>query len=475
MVALNPIRTEIRATLAVAAPLCAANLAQMTMGFTDTVMVGRLGGLALAAAGLGSLVYFTTGFVLQGVISAVSPLAAHALGTGDRDAAGRIAGQGLALAGLLSLPLAAVGMTFDRVLLAIGYDTALATEIGRFLSAIVWGTPALLGFAALRSLLAALSHTRAVMIILLCCVPANAALNWLLIYGHLGLPSLGVAGAGVASAIVQWLMFGGLALYAGALPCLASLAVFRGALRLRWDDIADMLRLGAPIGVLLAIEVSALVVIALWMGLIGTGALAAHQIVLNVATITYMVPIGIAQAATVRCAFELGAGRPCAARRAGLTALALGASFMTAAAIVLWTTPHAIIAVYLDVEASANAGAAAIALDLMRVAAVFQVFDGMQAVAAGALRGYKDTRTPMLLAGIGYWGIGLIGGWWLAFPLGYGALGLWSGLALGLAVVAAFLSMRLLALATDVPMKLTHDRCNRLRRTASPRLGRGSG
>jgi len=444
--ALSPVRAEVRATLGVAAPLIAANLAQMAMGFTNTVMVGHLGSAALAAAGLGGLLYFTSGFVLQGVISAAAPLAAHALGAGDRAAAGRVGRLGLVFAVILSLPLAAAAINLRSMLLALGYETALTEEIGRFLGAVVWGAPAFLGFAALRNLLAALSHTRAVMTVLMCCVPANAALNWVLIYGHLGAPPLGVAGAGIASAIVQWLMFGGLALYITAMRSVRGFLAFGGTRALDRHDVKDLLRLGAPIGGILALEVGVFVAAGVLAGLIGADALGANQIVLNVASLTFMVPMGLSQAATVRCAFELGAQRPDGAWRAACVALALGVSFMVAAAIVLWSVPRAIIAIYLDVGAAANRDVVAIATRLMFIAALFQVFDGTQTVAAGALRGYKDTAIPMVIAGISYWGIGFVGGWLLAFPLGYGAIGLWWGLALGLAVVAILLGMRLFRL-----------------------------
>jgi multidrug resistance protein, MATE family len=168
--------------------------------------------------------------------------------------------------------------------------------------------------------------------------------------------------------------------------------------------------------------------------------------VLNVASLTFMVPMGVSQAATVRCAFELGAQRPDGAWRAARVALALGVSFMAAAAIVLWSVPRPIVAVYLDVDAAANHDVVAIATRLMFIAALFQVFDGTQTVAAGALRGYKDTAISMVIAAIGYWGVGFVGGWLLAFPLGYGAIGVWWGLALGLAVVAILLGMRLFRL-----------------------------
>jgi MATE family multidrug resistance protein len=419
----------------------------MAMGVTDTVMVGRLGATPLAAAGLGAMLYFTGGVMLQGILSAVSPLAAHALGAGDRAAAGRIAGAGLALAMLMALPFVAALTSLDRLLLALSYDAALAAEIGRFLRAIAWGGPAFLGFAVLRSLLAALSHTRAVMAVLLVCVAGNALLNWVLIYGHLGAPALGVAGSGYASAINQWLILAGLALCTRLMPSLSGLRVLRSALATRRSEMGNILRLGLPIGAIMGIELGVFLAAGILMGLLGAAALGAHQLVLNCASITFMVPLGLSQAATVRVAYELGAGREFAARRAGFVALALGTLFMGATSAVLWRFPQAIIAVYVDIADPANREIVQIAWRLIAIAALFQVFDGMQVIAAGALRGYRDTMTPMLLAGFGYWGAGFVGGWLLAFPLGYGPVGLWCGLALGLAVVAILLTLRLHRLA----------------------------
>ncbi|HEX9535465.1 MAG TPA: MATE family efflux transporter, partial [Stellaceae bacterium] len=435
------IGAELRATLAFAAPLAAANLAQMAMGVTDMVMVGHLGALPLAAAGLGAMLYFTGGVVLQGILSAVAPLAAHALGAGDRAAAARIGGAGLALALLLALPFVAALTSLDRLLQWLGYNAALAVEIGHFLRAIAWGGPAFLGFAVLRSLLAALSQSRAVMAVLLLCVAGNAGLNWVLIYGHLGAPALGVTGSGYASATNQWLTLAGLALCARIMPGLAGLRVLRRAFALSWTPMASILRLGLPIGGIMGIEVGVFLAAGILIGLLGTAALGAHQLVLNCAGISFMVPLGLSQAATVRVAYELGAGRALAARRAGWVALALGIGFMSGTAVVLWTVPEAIITVYIDIADTANRATVEIARRLLVIAARFQVFDGMQTIAAGALRGYKDTMVPMLLAGFGYWGAGFGGGWLLAFPLGYGAVGLWWGLALGLAVVAILLHL----------------------------------
>jgi MATE family multidrug resistance protein len=435
--------TEIRATAAVAAPLAGASVAQMAMGFTDTVMVGRLGAVPLAAAGLGATLYFTAAVAIQAIVSAVAPLAAHAAGRGDPAGAGRITGEGLIIALLLSLPFMLALTFFHRLLVLLGYDPALAAEVARFLRAIVWGAPAFLAFAALRSLLSALARTRPVMVVLLFCVAANALLNWALIYGHLGLPALGIEGSGYASAISQWLMLLGLALYIERVPSLRALRVFRNMMSRDWSEMGRIVRLGAPIGGMVALENGVFLTAGVLVGLFGAAALGANQIVLNCAAFTFMVPLGIGQAATVRVAFENGADNPAGARRAAFVGLAMGVAFMSAAAVVLWTAPETIIAVYIDAADPANREVVEIAMRLMVVAALFQIVDGTQAVAAGALRGCKDAAVPMLYAAIGYWGIGFVGGCLLAFPGGFGPVGLWWGLALGLAVVAALLTARL--------------------------------
>jgi len=437
----SAIVSEVRATVAVAGPLAAANLAQMAMGFTNTVMVGSLGSAALAAAGLGASLYFTVALVCSGILTAVAPLAAHAIGAGDNHRAGRVAGAGLVLAALLAVPVVAVLLAANRLLVVLGYEPALAAEIGRFLGAIAWAAPGFLGFAVLRSFLVAASHSRTVMIALILGIPMNAGLNWILIFGHLGAPALGIAGSGCATAIIQWLMFTGLGIYALAAP---SLAEYRMRPSLRgWNEIGRILRLGLPIGGILGLEIGVFATTGILIGLLGADALGAHQLVMNCISVVFMVPLGIAQAATVRVAVALGSRAPAAARRAGIVALALGVAYMAIMAGVLLAAPRAIAKIYVDIDAPANRGLVVIALYLLAIAALFQIFDGVQAIAAGALRGYRDTAVPLLIAVVGYWGIGFTGGWLLAFPAGCGPIGLWSGLAIGLAAVALMLTLRL--------------------------------
>ena len=216
----------------------------------------------------------------------------------------------------------------------------------------------------------------------------------------------------------------------------------------RRNELSEILRLGLPIGGIMGIELGLFLAASILIGLLGAAALGAHQLVLSCASISFMVPLGLSQAATVRVAYERGAGRAVAARRAGLVAIVLGIGFMSAAAVVFWTFPLAIVAAYVDTADPANRALIEIARRLLAIAAIFQVFDGIQTIAAGALRGHRDTFVPMLLAATGYWGAGFLGGWLFAFRLGYGAVGLWWGLALGLAVVAALLTLRLCRMAS---------------------------
>jgi MATE family multidrug resistance protein len=434
---------EFRALLPIALPLAAANLANMAMGLSNAVIVGYLGGTALSAAGLGGGLYFTIGVTCQSVLTAVAPLAARAIGGRNHRIGGEIAAAGLVLAAALAVPIIGLLSVLDRLLAAIGYDPALATEIGRYLDAIRWGVPGFLAFGVLRALLAAAARARVVMLVLIAAVPGNAALNWVLVFGHLGLPGLGIAGSGWSTAITQSLMSLALAAVLLIAPRRTPMRLGRRPLR----HIRDILALGLPIGGIIALETGVFLTTGILIGLLGANALGAHQLVINFASLCFMVPLGIGQAATVRVAFELGAGRATHASRAAFVALVLGAAVMVVAALAIWTAPLAICRLYLDVDDPVNRELVTIALQLLAIAGLFQMADGVQAIAAGALRGYQDTTVPMALAAVGYWGIGFAGGWALAFPLGHGAVGLWWGLALGLLVVASLLTLRVWACA----------------------------
>jgi MATE family multidrug resistance protein len=443
----SPIAAEIRATLAVATPLAAANLAAQAMQLTNAVIVGHLGAVPLAAAGLGVVLYATLCMLCQGVLTAVAPLAAHAIGADDRATAGRVAGAGLVIAAAMAAPIIVILTAVPDLLRALGYDAGLAAEIERFLHAIRWGAPGFLGSAVLRFLLVASFRTRIVVAIPVIAVPINAVLSWGLVFGHLGLPALGSAGAGCANAAMHWMTLCGFAVY------MAAASRHNSIMRVQrvFGEIPRILRLGLPIGASIGLEIGVFLTTGVFMGLFGADALSAHQLVFNIVGFLFMVPLGITQAATVRVAFQLGRGAPAAARRAGFVAVGLGALFMVASAILLLAAPRALIGAYLDLADPRNQPVVAIAVRLFAIAALFQVFDGVQAIAAGALRGYRDTAVPMVIAAIGFWAIGFAGGWLLAFPLGVGPIGLWFGLALGLGVVATALTLRLKSQARPAP------------------------
>jgi MATE family, multidrug efflux pump len=438
----SPVITELKATLGIALPLAGAQLSQVLMGFISAAMMGRLGGDALAAGGLGTTLYFSFVLIFQGMLTAVGPLVAHALGAGEEERVGGIVAHGI----LIATALGAIGVTalgrIDAVLIAIGQGPALVAATQLYLDAAIWGFPAGLGFVLLRTYLSALSRTWPIMLVLLVCLVVDAVLTYALIFGRLGAPPLGIVGAGYASAATQWLMFGGLALYAANEKTLRHHGVLRTLRRPRWQGVLPILRLGWPIAGMIAIEIGVFTGTALLAGLLGTASLAAHQIAIGIVSLTFMVPLAFTHAATVRVALALGARRVDAARRAGIIAFVCGVGFMAMMAVILLVTPGAIAALYLDRGDPANEAAIAIALRLLFIAALFQIFDGAQTIAIGALRGLRDTRVPLLVGAIGYWAIGVPVGWLLAFPLGLGAIGLWWGLALGLAAVAIPLALR---------------------------------
>ena len=446
---------ELRATLSLALPLAGAQLAQVLMGFMAAVMLGRLGDEALAAGGLGNGLSFTVTLVFQGMLTAVGPLAAHSLGAGDEKRVGAIIGHGLLFAAALSVAGILIVSNVHFLLAVVGQAPSLVAATGRYLSAIVWGLPAALGYTVLRSYLSALSRTLPLMILLVFCLTLSVALNYSLIFGHFGFPALGIPGSGYASAAVQWIQFGALSIYVATRRGSREHRILQAVLRPNRSIALPLLRLGWPIAGIFALEAGVFSTAGVLAGRIGTASLAAHQVAIGITGIDFMVPLAFSNAATIRVALASGAGQIVAARRAGAVAMACSAGFMVVMALVLLFAPDRIVALYLDRADPANAEAVAIAMHLLFITALFQVFDGTQAVAAGALRGLRDTRAPLAVAMVGYWGVGFGSAWILAFPLGLGVPGLWWGLALGLAVVAILLGLRFHSL-TDGRYRLRH-------------------
>ncbi|MFQ5971811.1 MAG: MATE family efflux transporter [Alphaproteobacteria bacterium] len=433
---------ELRATIALAAPLALAQLGQIAIGTTDVLMVGRLGERALAGVALGNGLYYTVFLFGLGVLTTVAALAAQARGARAPRDVRRVVRQGLWVGTTIGLPSLAVLWHAEELLLLFGQDGVAARDAGSYVDVLMWGILPSLWFVALRGFVSALGRPRPILWTVLAGIVLNALLDYALIFGKLGAPELGIVGAGIASTAVNTGM------------CLALLAIavfgrpFRRYLILRhlwrsdWSRFREIFRIGLPVGVAILLEVGLFTTALYLMGLLGTAQVAAHQIAIQVAATTFMVTVGISQAATVRVGLAFGRRDPEGVRRAGWTAMALGAAFMSVMALVFWFLPRPIVGLFVDLTAPENAAVVRLAVALIMVAALFQLADGAQAIAAGVLRGMSDTRVPMVIAGIGYWGVGLTSCVLLGFVLGLGGVGIWIGLAIGLAAVGGALVHR---------------------------------
>ncbi|MGG6294837.1 MATE family efflux transporter [Leptolyngbya sp. AN02str] len=435
-------RAEITACLSLAVPLAAAQLTQSATGFVDTAMMGMLGSQTIAAGGLGATVFTGLLLVMSAIVSAVSPLTAEAFGAGDHTMARRVVRQALLLALILGLPISLLIWNGSALLTALGQDPA-NVDLGKaYLQAVAFGfLPGML-FAALRNFVAALSQPRPVMIIMIGGTLFNILGNYVLMFGKFGFSAYGLMGIGMASALSFWGMLLALCIYILRHPQLRQYQVFGNIFQLDWHVFKEMLRVGLPIGVLAGVEVGLFVVTTFLMGMLGTITLAAHQIALQTAAITFTVPLGVSYATTVRVGQLIGQKRYDTARLAGYIGISMGCLFMGAMAIVFWVMPETIVSLYLDVQNPENRPVVELAKKLLAVAAMFQVVDGIQVTATGALRGLRDTRIPMLIGLMAYWGIGLTSGYVLGLRLGFGGVGLWWGLAIGLAVAAVVLTWR---------------------------------
>lgn len=434
--------TEVKDCLLLAVPLAGAQLAQAGTAFIDTVMMGLLGSRILAAGGLGAATFSALLIIGTSVVSAVSPLAAEAHGAGKIEVAGRVARQGLWLSLAIALPVTLLIWNGGLLLHLFGQEEENVVLAETYLRAIAWGYLPGLAFAVLKNFVSALSQPRPVIVVMVCGTVFNAAANYVLMFGLLGLPALGLAGIGWASTLSLWGIFIALAVYIVSRPDFRAYGVFRDLHQFDNRVFWELLQIGWSIGVLAAVEVGLFTVTTFLVGQLGTITLAAHQIALQTASITFMVPLGFSFATTVRVGQLNGRGDPSGAQLAGYVGIGLGSLFMGIMAILFWTMPRLIISLYLDVQNPVNDSVVMLAESLLSVAAMFQIVDGIQIIAAGALRGLKDTRIPMLVGILAYWGIGFTSGYLLGLRLGFGGVGLWWGLAIGLTAAATILTWR---------------------------------
>lgn len=445
--AASPWVTEARELMKLAMPLVATQLAQMAIMTTDVIMLGRLSKEALAGAAIGNTIFYFAWLFGIGPTAAISPLVAHILGArrSDRANVRAVVRMGFWVTILISVPLTIFLMYAEPILVLLQQQPSLAAAAGQFVRPLSLGLVFSLGFQVLRNYVTALERPLASLWVMLASIVFNGIADYALIFGHFGFPKLGLVGSGIASACSY------------AFSCLAMIVlvfvsrdlreyrIFRRFFRPDWPKFAELFRLGMPIGVTMLFEAALFNAATLVMGTFGTVTVAAHQVAINVPTITFMVPLGIGLAASVRVGLAAGAADMAGARRAGFTALGIGAGFMSAMALVLALFPHQIANLYFA-DNAANADVLALSAQFLQIAAAFQIFDGIQAVSSLSLRGLKDARMPMWIAGAAYWVIGFPLCLGLGVGLGWRGFGVWTGLAFALMTAAILLSWRFVSL-----------------------------
>jgi MATE family multidrug resistance protein len=430
------IAEEVRPMVRLAIPLVLAELGWMTMGIVDTMMVGRQAhsAEAMGAVSLGSILYMAVAIFGTGLMLGLDTLVSHSYGAGDVEDCHRSLVNGV----YLSLGLGPVLMGFVRliepILRSANIEPAVLNQAIPYLRALNWGTLPLLLYFVFRRYLQGMNLAKPVMFALISANVVNLVGNWAFVYGHLGMRALGTVGSGWSTCIARLYMMSVLLVYSVYYDHRYKTGLRRTRRLPSFFRMWRLVQLGFPAATQFAMEVGVFAVATALIGKLGAVALASHQVALNTVSLTYMVPLGISSAAAVRVGQALGRRDAQAASRAGWTAMALGTGFMTCMGIILLVAPYPIVRAYTPDPAVIHAAGA-----LLFVAAFFQLFDGMQTVATGALRGAGDTRTPMLCHIFFYWGIGLPLGYHLCFRLGWGAAGLWTGLCVALILIGVAL------------------------------------
>ena len=438
----NNLLTEAREFFKLAVPLASAQVAQSATGFADTVMMGRMGADVLAAGGLAAITFLCIMMTASGVAMGVSPLIAEAFGAGQKTRVEQIARQGLWLSLLVAIPTMLFTGHLDVLLSRTGQTETTVQLANTYLDIMLWGLFPVVGFAALRATVSALSQARPIMLIVVSGTAFNIVWNYILGFGKFGFPKMGLAGLALASVITLWGMFLALALYILTNENLKHYRIFQELHRFRPRILKELAWVGVPIGLFSGLETGFFMVITFWMGLLGTDVLAAHQIVFQTIVVVFMVPLGISYATTVRVGQWLGRRDRTGIQQAALVSMSVTIIFMIGVSSVFLFFPKFIIGLYIDITNPVNANIVAIAFPLLIVAAIAQVLDGFQKAVYGSLQGLQDTQIPMLLNVLGYWGVGLSAGYGLGFQLQMGGVGLWIGQSVAIAVVAGLFIWR---------------------------------
>lgn len=435
-------RREVRDTLVLTTPIAAALLAEMGMGVIDYSMSGQLGPVALAAAGLGLQLLFTPMFWGMGAIAATGAVGAQAHGAGDAETVSESMRQGFLMATLLSVPIMAIALIALPLLPLVNKDAEVVAQVQEIIVIGLPWIPLVYWFTVVRNFVTVMQRPNIVSVCAIAGLPVSFLSNYAFMYGNWGAPRLGAAAVGLTGVIVALLHLVMIVAYVQYVPELRRYRIFARLLHIDVKMMKELFKVGIPIAMAYLFETGLFFTITVLMGVLSTDALAAHNVVLNVCAMTFMIPYALSQAATVRVGYAVGAGQPEAARRAGYVAVWLGIGWMMIAAATMLIAPNLLTSIYLDLSDPVNASATQLAASLFVIAAIFQIVDGTQVTTQGALRGLKDTTVPMVICGLGYWVFGLGSGVTMGFWMGFGAKGLWWGLAVGLAVSATLLFLR---------------------------------
>jgi MATE family multidrug resistance protein len=436
------VKLEARAMLAIGLPIVVHNLALVGMGLTDAVMAGLLGAKTLAGVAVGSSTWAPVFLFSLGLLMAQSPTTAHLYGAGRQAEIGRYTRQSAWTAQFVGWGAFLLLRHTVPFMQAIHIQPEIIPVADGYLQALAWGMPGLSLYQTLRFTSEGIGRTRVMVVIAVGALAVNGVLDYVLMYGKLGFPALGATGTGYATAFTQWLMFLSMLLYVRRRSYYQPLQIFS---RFDWPDpklLRELLWLGVPIAIGIFMESTLFSGVGLMMGTLGTDIVAAHQIALNYASFVFMVPMSIALAISVRVGHALGRGDRVEARLAGLTGIGLCLCFEVLSALSMTFLPRQIVSVYTH-----DAAVAGIAVSLLYMGAVMQLSDGLQVSAMGALRGYKDTRTPMLVTVLAYWGVGFPLAWVFGIPLQLGPQMIWAGFIAGLTVAAVLLTARFLKLS----------------------------
>ena len=434
----SPARAELRATLALAAPLALANLLQMLVYAIDVIFVARLGETALAASSLSISLFGLMMWCFSGLTAACSPLIAAELGRRAHAVreVRRSVRMALWLAVLCGLAGMAVCLGGEAFMLATGQDPAIAALAGDFLAVLMFAMIPMILSNVLRTFVSALGRPVFATVITALAIGVNALGNYALVFGNFGAPALGLEGSALSSVLTAIIT---LAAYVVAIQRdrrLRRYRIFGRWWRPEWSRLRQIMAIGTPIMLTILAEAGLFSGAAFLVGRIGAAELAGHTVALQIAALAFQIPFGIGQAATIRVGYHFGAGDRDGIRRAGTVAIWVTVGFMAIPAALMLFAPRFVLSMYVDPAAAANAAMVGFAVQYMVIAAAFQLFDGLQAVAAGALRGLQDTRVPMVIALSGYWLLGIVTSLWLGFRTPLEGVGVWIGLAVGLVAVA---------------------------------------